>query len=103
MIDVDSNITVEACKEGGRRVACEACKSFYRGHEFFGKDPYFGMFPPFMAWNILIIVAVALIIYWLIKTSKSKPDDAIIILKKRYASGEIDKKTFEGMKKDLVD
>ena len=56
---------------------------------------------------LLIITGVVLLIIWLVrKTSASgsaeiKKDSAIEILKTRYARGEISKKEYDEMKKDL--
>jgi putative membrane protein len=64
---------------------------------------YGGMF----MWMIVLVVLVAVVIYWLVRGDKSKTKDqpqgetALDILKKRYARGEITKDEFERMKKDL--
>jgi putative membrane protein len=56
---------------------------------------------------LLIITGVVLLIIWLVrKTSASgsaeiKKDSALEILKTRYARGEISKKEYDDMKKDL--
>jgi len=58
-------------------------------------------------WMLLIIILVAVILYWAIKSSKSKShtdlsgEKPIDILKKRYATGEITRDEYERMKKDL--
>ena len=62
------------------------------GHDIYG-------IPTFVLWNILIVLAIALIFYWL--TQSAHKETALDILKKRYASGEIDKERFESMKKDI--
>jgi putative membrane protein len=53
----------------------------------------------------LILVAVVGLIRWLWQAGNRKQsvggDRALDILKERYARGEIDKKTFESMKKDI--
>jgi putative membrane protein len=55
---------------------------------------------------IVIIVLVVVIIRWVLSASKSTPvqgsgDDPLKILKRRHASGEIPRETYEDMKKDL--
>jgi len=52
----------------------------------------------------LIVLGLILLIRWLVgmtKTTRSE-ESAIDILKKRYASGEIDKEEFEQKKRDLL-
>ena len=70
--------------------------------------PGFGMMSywPFGEWNILFWIIVILILaYFFIKYFKdgnlNLGSDSLEILKKRYAKGEITKKEFEQMKKDL--
>jgi len=58
-------------------------------------------------WMLLIIILVAVILYWAVKSTKSKGqmdasvEKPIDILKKRYAKGEITGEEYERMKKDL--
>ena len=61
----------------------------------------FGFLPWIMVWNIVIIVVVAIIFYWLAKSSHRRKEEPLDILNRRYASGEIDKKTYLEMKKDI--
>jgi len=61
-------------------------------------------FFPVLFW-ILIIVGVVFIVRWLTERSKdSSPptESALEVLQKRYAHGEIDKDTFEQMKRDIT-
>lgn len=55
---------------------------------------------------ILLLIAVVLIVYSLIRASKggfdtSPRETPLDVLKKRYAQGEITKEKFDEMKKDL--
>ena len=56
---------------------------------------------------ILVIVGLMFMVKWLMQAEKKGKEDgeieshAIEILKKRYASGEIDKSQFETIKQDL--
>ena len=68
---------------------------------YLGKDPLFGLIPKFLAWNIIIVLIVVLIFYWLTKNSRKSGETALDILSKRYAIGDIDRKTYFQMKKDL--
>ena len=55
----------------------------------------------------LFIAGIIILIIWLVKRVNSSGlgqannNDAIDILKKRYAKGEINKKEFESLKKDI--
>ena len=53
---------------------------------------------------IVIITGLVFIVKWLMGRDKEAPsfnEPPLEILKKRYAKGEIDQKTFEQMKKDI--
>lgn len=54
---------------------------------------------------VLLIAGVVLVVRWIIDERSfrkpSKEDNALSILKERYARGEIDKEQFETMKRDL--
>ncbi|UCC13154.1 MAG: SHOCT domain-containing protein [candidate division WOR-3 bacterium] len=62
---------------------------------------YGGMFMFF----IILLVLVGIVIYFIVNSKKLKQDygeeDALDVLKKRYAKGEISRKEYESMKKDL--
>ena len=62
-----------------------------------------GMWVLFVLFWILVIAGVVLIVRWLIGGGEKRPaaESPLDILKKRYARGEIDRVTFERMKKDL--
>lgn len=65
-----------------------------------------GMWPlSFLFW-ILIIAGVVLIVRWLTACDGqgkiSPAESPLDILKTRYAKGEIDKETFETMKRDIA-
>lgn len=68
----------------------------------------FGGFFMMVFW-ILIIIGLIFMVKWLVQTKENGREGvkagsrAIEILKKRYASGEIDKSQFETMKRDLAD
>ena len=52
--------------------------------------------------QIFIILALFLITYWLLKSAKTPlKESAIEILNRRYANGELTKKQFLNLKKDI--
>jgi len=59
--------------------------------------PFFGLF----FWILFIVGIVALVRLILRKKADDVQDSPLNILKKRYARGDIDLKTYEHMKKDL--
>jgi putative membrane protein len=67
------------------------------------RDPLFGLIPAPLIWNFVIVVLVVLIFWWLTRGSNKNTESAMSILKKRYAAGEIDRKTFMQMKEDIAD
>ena len=64
----------------------------------------FGGFGTMFVWPILLIVGVIAFAFWTqgkAPFSSQSNDSALDVLKKRYAKGEISKKEFESMKKDI--
>ena len=57
-------------------------------------------FFPLLFW-ILVIAGAVFIVRWLRERGQEQKESSLDILKKRYASGEIDRDAFEQMKKDL--
>jgi len=57
-------------------------------------------FFPLLFW-ILVIAGAVFIIRWLRERNQETEKSPLEILNKRYASGEIDRDTFEQMKKDI--
>ncbi|OGZ76589.1 MAG: hypothetical protein A3G45_01750 [Candidatus Staskawiczbacteria bacterium RIFCSPLOWO2_12_FULL_37_15] len=55
---------------------------------------------------VLVILAIVSFVSWLVRQSKGTTNDngnqAMDILKERYAKGEINKEEFKAKKKDLV-
>lgn len=68
------------------------------GYSMMGFGMGFGFIFMILFWGILIWLVITLINN---TQSNKKEDDALSILKKRYASGEISKKQYEEMKKEL--
>ncbi|MBO6585597.1 MAG: SHOCT domain-containing protein [Gracilimonas sp.] len=56
-----------------------------------------------IAWLTLIVLGIVALVKWIsgTKGEDSKPDSALEILRKRYASGEITKEEFEERKQNL--
>ena len=67
-----------------------------------GRELLLDIFPYYFVYTIFIILAIAVIFHWLIRNAK-KHETATDILKKRYAGGEIDKESFDRMKKELAE
>lgn len=61
--------------------------------------PFMGVHPYSWIFQLLILISVGLIIYWVFKGNKN--ESAIDIVRKRYANGEITEKEFKKIKKDL--
>jgi len=62
-------------------------------------SPILGL-PRGFFFQILILAAFGLIMYWIFRNNKGK-ETAEDVLKKRYAAGEITKKEFLKIKKDI--
>jgi len=62
-------------------------------------------FFPLLYWTLIIAGAVFIVRWLAERNSDSSPpvESALEILKKRYARGEIDKDTFEHMKRDITE
>jgi uncharacterized membrane protein len=69
----------------------------------FGRELLFGLIPLPWIWNVATVVLVALIFWWLLRGSQKSVETPMNTLKRRYAAGEIDRKTFLEMKEDLAD
>lgn len=56
-----------------------------------------------IAWLTLIVLGIVALVKWMSsqKNENPKPDSALEILRKRYASGEITKEEFEERKQNL--
>jgi putative membrane protein len=71
-----------------------------------GPGPVAGMLAMLLFWTALI-VGLTLLIRWLLRQpagSADQPaaaDDPLLILRRRYAAGEIDRDTFEQMDREL--
>ena len=72
------------------------------GHNPLFPRDIFGI-PMFFIWNLLIVLIVVLIFYWILRGSRQVHETPMDLLKKRYVLGEIDKETFEGMKRTISD
>lgn len=65
-----------------------------------GMRPFMGVHPYSWIFQLLILVAVGLIIYWVFKGNKK--ESALDIVKKRFAKGEITEKEFKKIKKEIA-
>ena len=68
-----------------------------------GKRLVLGFIPSFVVWNLLIILILAGILYWLFRSSRGSGETALEIVGRRYAAGEIGRDEFLRIRKDLVD
>ena len=80
-----------------------ARNAYGRPPPFLGRGELFGVIPKYLIWNFATVLLVALIFYWLLRSSSKAGETPMDVLKKRYAAGEIDKETFISMKKDIAD
>lgn len=66
-------------------------------------NPCGGMMIMMVIWIALIILAIVALVKWISGSGakKSHDDEALEILRKRYASGEISKEEFEERKNNL--
>jgi putative membrane protein len=76
------------------------------GNWGYGMMGWFGPIMMLIFWGLIILVLI-LVVRWLWTSSEKKPEQIIQespldILKRRYASGEIDREEFELKKKDLT-
>lgn len=71
----------------------------YTMHDGYGGCMFGGMWIFTLLFWVLVIIGVLLLVKWLQKQNTN--ETALEILKKRYARGEIDKETFERMKKEI--
>jgi len=62
----------------------------------------FGFLPMVIFWLLLILGGVALVRYLGRNNRKDVSNSSLNILKERYAKGDIDKKQFDAMKKDIT-
>lgn len=53
-------------------------------------------------WWVLVVLGIVVLAKWLLAGGRSSGPRALEILKERYARGDIDKETFEQMKRDLA-
>lgn len=59
-----------------------------------------------LLWWVVIIVGAAILVRWLLSVGRAKnesaEDRALVILRERFARGEIDKTEFDTRKRDLT-
>ena len=67
-----------------------------------GQVVYGGIVPAFAVWTGLIVLVLMLVFYWMIRGSKSQKETPQDILLRRLVSGEISKKEYMELKKELA-
>jgi putative membrane protein len=72
------------------------------GYGMMGFGMGFGWVFMLLFWGVVIWLVYTLINAAQTKTQENKQDNAVEILKKRYAKGEITKKQYEEMRKELL-
>lgn len=76
---------------------------FCNGASFFGfGQGFFGWILPLLFWGLIIYGVISIVRGLMNKNEFSKSERALDILKKRYASGEINEQEFSKMKSDLA-
>jgi uncharacterized membrane protein len=86
--------------ETGGQIARE--NAVHRGAAF-AREPLFGLIPLPFIWNIIVVLLVILIFWWLLRGSQKSVETPLNTLKRRYAAGEIDRKTYLEMKGDIAE
>ncbi|MFH1721252.1 MAG: hypothetical protein ABH950_01460 [Candidatus Altiarchaeota archaeon] len=86
-------------REGGRMVG----EAAVRRAPTWWREDLFGIIPMPIVWNVFIVVIVALIFWWLLRSSNRHTETPLQLLQKRYVAGEIDRETYLQMKKDITD
>ena len=73
-------------------------------HGWYGYAPHMGLEVWGWLWPFLWLGLLVLWVYLVARalTRRERTDRALEILRERYARGEIDKETFERMKRDLA-
>lgn len=74
-------------------------KMTYMMHDGYGGWMFGGMWIFTLLFWVLVIAGVVLLVNWLRRQNTN--ESALEILKKRYVRGEIDKETYERLKKEI--
>jgi len=78
-------------------------EGFCNGASFFGfGHGFFGWIFPLLFWGMIIYGIISIIRRFIPRNHFSNSENALNILKKRYASGEINEQEFSKMKSDLT-